>query len=77
MAWLDARTRALAAAARLLFTDGIAVTGVDAVAREAEVSVVSLHKHFASRNGLAAAVLAHRLQVWEEVLQAEVGASAP
>lgn len=75
MARPDTRTQTLDAAERLLFTDGIAVTGVDAVAREAGVSVVTLYKHFGSKDGLIGAVLSRRLQAWDEVWQAEVDAT--
>ena len=68
----DTRTKTLDAAERLFFTDGIAVTGVDAVAREADVSVVTLYKHFGSKDGLIGAVLSRRLQAWDEVWQAHV-----
>ena len=71
----DARTRTLDAAERLLFTDGIAVTGVDAVAREAGVSVVTLYKHFGSKDGLIGAVLSRRLEAWDEVWRARIGAT--
>jgi AcrR family transcriptional regulator len=75
MARLDIRTQALDAAESLFFTNGIAVTGVDAVAREADVSVVTLYKHFGSKDGLIGAVLCRRLQVWDEVWQAKVDAT--
>ena len=68
----DTRTQTLDAAERLFFSDGIAVTGVDAVAREAGVSVVTLYKHFGSKDGLVGAVLSRRLQAWDEVWQAQV-----
>lgn len=75
MARPDTRTRTLDAAERLLFGDGIAVTGVDAVAREAGVSVVTLYRHFGSKDGLVGAVLSRRLQAWDEVWQAHVDAA--
>lgn len=68
----DTRTKTLDAAERLFFTDGISVTGVDAVARAAGVSVVTLYKHFGSKEGLIGAVLSRRLQAWDEVWQAHV-----
>ena len=75
MARPDTRTQTLDAAERLFFTDGISVTGVDAVARAAGVSVVTLYKHFGSKDGLVGAVLERRLQAWEEVWQAQVDAA--
>src|SRR3712207_5792333 len=75
MARPDTRTQTLDAAERLFFTDGISVTGVDAVARAAGVSVVTLYKHFGSKDGLVGAVLERRLQAWDEVWQAQVDAA--
>ena len=75
MARPDTRTHILDAAERLLFTDGIAVTGVDAVAREAGVSVVTLYKHFGSKDGLIGAVLSRRLRAWDEIWEAQVDAT--
>src|SRR3712207_1886442 len=74
MARSDLRIQILDAAERSFYTDGIAVTGVDAVARAAGVSVVTLYKHFGSKDGLVGAVLTRRLDVWNEVWQAEVDA---
>jgi AcrR family transcriptional regulator len=71
----DVRTQALDAAERLFFTDGIAVTGVDSVARAADISVVTLYKHFGSKDGLLGAVLSRRLGAWAEVWQAQVDAT--
>jgi AcrR family transcriptional regulator len=71
----DTRSKTLDAAERLFFTDGIAVTGVDAVAREADVSVVTLYKHFGSKDGLIGAVLSRRLQAWDDVWQAQADAT--
>lgn len=74
MARADLRTAALDAAERLFFSDGIAVTGVDAVAREAGVSVVTLYNHFGNKDGLVGAVLERRLAGWDEAWQAEIDA---
>ena len=68
----DTRARTLDAAERLFFSNGIATTGVDAVAREAGVSVVTLYKHFGSKDGLLGAVLSRRLAAWDEVWQEQV-----
>ena len=46
-----------------------------AVAREAEVSVVTLYEHFGSKDGLVASVLSRRPGTWDEVWQAEVDAT--
>ena len=76
MARTDTRTRTLDAAERLFFSDGIAVTGVDAVAREAGVSVVTLYKHFGSKDGLVGAVLSRRLDAWDAAWQAQIDRAA-
>src|SRR3712207_5890046 len=70
MARPDLRTQILNAAERSFYTDGIGVTGVDAVARAAGVSVVTLYKHFGSKDGLVGAVLSRRLEAWSDVWQA-------
>lgn len=75
MAPAETRTRALDAAERLFYSDGIAITGVDAVAREAGISVVTLYKHFENKDGLVAAVLERRLETWRTVWTEEVDAA--
>lgn len=75
MARPDTRSRILDAAEQQFFGDGIAVTGVDAVARGAGVSVVTLYAHFGSKDGLVSAVLARRLEAWDQVWQAHVDAA--
>lgn len=74
MSTRDTRSRTLDAAERLFYSDGIAVTGVDAVARDAAVSVVTLYKHFGSKDGLVAAVLSRRLEAWLAAWREEVAA---
>jgi AcrR family transcriptional regulator len=75
MARPDLRTQTLDAAERLFFTDGINVTGVDAVAQAAGVSVVTLYKHFGSKDGLVGAVLSRRLMTWDEIWRARADAA--
>ncbi|MFC8191208.1 TetR/AcrR family transcriptional regulator [Cellulomonas sp. NPDC057328] len=58
------RERILDAAEGLFFRDGIAVTGVDAVAAAAGVAVVTLYKHVGSKDNLLHAVLRRRLDAW-------------
>ncbi|WP_196250791.1 TetR/AcrR family transcriptional regulator [Cellulomonas sp. JZ18] len=60
----DTRERILDAAERLFFRDGIAVTGVDAVAAAAGVAVVTLYKHAGSKDALLRDVLRRRLDSW-------------
>ncbi|ROR73011.1 TetR/AcrR family transcriptional regulator [Bogoriella caseilytica] len=63
---LHTRDRILDAAELLFFRDGIAVTGVDAVAAEAGVSVVTLYKHHRSKENLLREVLRRRFDSWVE-----------
>ncbi|WP_435743761.1 TetR/AcrR family transcriptional regulator [Nocardioides sp. SYSU DS0663] len=60
----DTRTRILDAAEGLFFQEGIAVTGVDKVASAAGVAIVTLYKHFGSKDNLLREVLARRLRDW-------------
>ena len=58
------RTRILDAAERLFFQEGIARTGVDRTAAAAGVSIVTLYKHFGSKDNLLREILDRRLQDW-------------
>ncbi|GAA1307717.1 TetR/AcrR family transcriptional regulator [Saccharothrix xinjiangensis] len=58
------RERILDAAEALFFHDGIAVTGVDRVAASAGVAIVTLYKHFGTKDNLLREVLARRLEAW-------------
>jgi len=58
------RDRLLDAAESLFFQEGIAVTGVDRVAAAAGVSIVTLYKHFGSKDNLLRKVLDRRLHAW-------------
>lgn len=58
--------RILDAAELLFFRDGIAVTGVDAVAAAAEVAVVTLYKYYGSKENLLYEVLRRRFDSWVE-----------
>jgi AcrR family transcriptional regulator len=60
------RDRILDSAERLFFQEGIAVTGVDRVAAEAGVAIVTLYKHFGSKDNLLREVLDRRLGAWIE-----------
>ena len=70
-----ARDRLLDAAEDLFFSDGIAITGVDAVAASAGVAIATLYAHFGSKDGLLAAVLERRLAAWTECWEAAVAAA--
>jgi AcrR family transcriptional regulator len=60
----DTRTRIMDAAEMLFFQEGIAVTGVDRVAATAGVAIVTLYKHFGSKDNLLREVLSRRLESW-------------
>lgn len=74
MAARDVRTPILDSAEELFFNDGIAVTAIDAVARSADVSVVTVYKHFGSKDGLLEAVLERRLDAWKALWQSQIDA---
>jgi AcrR family transcriptional regulator len=57
-----ARRKLLDTAADLFYREGIGTTGVDRISAEAGVSKRSLYQHFASKDGLVAAALAHHGQ---------------
>jgi AcrR family transcriptional regulator len=63
-ATLNTRDRIVNAAEELFFQQGIAVTGVDRVAATAGVAIVTLYKHFGSKDNLLREVLARRLESW-------------
>lgn len=60
------RNRILDAGENLFFNEGIAATGVDRVASAAEVAIVTLYKHFGSKDNLLREVLSRRLQAWTQ-----------
>lgn len=64
MSTTETRTRILDAAERLFFNEGIAVTGIDEVAREAGVAIATLYKHGGSKEQVLADVLERRLESW-------------
>ncbi|MFT8180979.1 helix-turn-helix domain-containing protein, partial [Mycobacteroides chelonae] len=55
-----ARERLLEAAAQLTYLNGIDVTGVDAIAKQAGVTKRTLYQHFRSKDELVAAALQAR-----------------
>ncbi|WP_222195278.1 TetR/AcrR family transcriptional regulator [Modestobacter italicus] len=59
-----ARERLLTAAGELFYESGIAATGVDAVLQRAGVSPATMYAHFAGKDGLVAAYLEERHQLW-------------
>lgn len=58
------RDRILDAAENLFFHEGITTTGVDRVAAQAGVAIVTLYKHFGSKDNLLREVLSRRLLAW-------------
>ncbi|MCZ2826551.1 MULTISPECIES: TetR/AcrR family transcriptional regulator [unclassified Modestobacter] len=61
-----ARERLLAAAGELFYESGIAATGVDAVLARAQVAPATMYAHFAGKDGLVAAYLEQRFEVWRQ-----------
>ncbi len=61
-----ARDRLLDAADAVFFADGSTHEGVDRVLAEAHVSVATLYAQFGSKDGLIAAALRRRLDLWDE-----------
>lgn len=60
------RDRILDAAESLFFHEGITTTGVDRVAAQAGVAIVTLYKHFGSKDNLLREVLSRRLLAWTQ-----------
>ncbi|MBM6622463.1 TetR/AcrR family transcriptional regulator [Micrococcaceae bacterium RIT802] len=71
----NTRERLLDAAEGLFFQEGIAVTGVDRVAEAAGVAIVTLYKHFGSKDNLLREVLARRLAAWTRHWDAALAAA--
>ncbi len=62
-----AAERIMEAASRLFYERGIRAVGVDTIAAEANVTKVTLYKHFGSKDGLVAAHLHARDERWREL----------
>ena len=69
------RDRILDAAESLFFREGITTTGVDQVAAAAGVAIVTLYKHFGSKDNLLREVLSRRLREWTRHWDAAVAAA--
>ncbi|GAA1138837.1 TetR/AcrR family transcriptional regulator [Nesterenkonia lutea] len=69
------RDRILDAGEGLFFQEGIATTGVDRVAASAGVSIVTLYKHFGSKDNLLREILARRLAEWTVHWDAAIAAA--
>ncbi|MEX5303108.1 TetR/AcrR family transcriptional regulator [Kocuria sabuli] len=70
------RDRILDAAENLFFHEGITTTGVDRVAAQAGVAIVTLYKHFGSKDNLLREVLSRRLHAWTQHWDAAVAAAS-
>jgi AcrR family transcriptional regulator len=69
-----ARTLILNTAIRLFCRDGISVTGVDTIIREAGVARMTLYNQFGSKEGLLIAALEHESATWRSWFFARVAA---
>jgi len=69
------KDRILNAAENLFFQEGINITGVDRVASSAGVSIVTLYKHFGSKDNLLREVLDRRLTEWTAHWDAAIAAA--
>lgn len=69
------KDRILNAAENLFFQEGINITGVDRVASSAGVSIVTLYKHFGSKDNLLREVLDRRLTEWTSHWDAAIAAA--
>jgi AcrR family transcriptional regulator len=67
--------RILDAAESLFFQEGITTTGVDRVAAAAGVAIVTLYKHFGSKDNLLCEVLSRRLRAWTEHWEGAIAAA--
>lgn len=71
-----ARERLLKAAAELFYADGVAATGIDAIAARAGVAEMSLYNNFASKAELVNACIAARRAEWQGLYQVRPAAAA-
>jgi AcrR family transcriptional regulator len=68
----DTRDKLIDAARRCFYRQGIAATGVEAIAAEAGVTKRTLYNHFASKEDLVVAYLRQRHDQWLPVLHAHL-----
>ena len=71
----DDRTRIVEAADRLFYGRGIQAVGMDAVRAESGVPLKRLYAQFGSKDALVAAVLRHRMTVWDAGIAAAAAAA--
>lgn len=70
------RERLLDAADSLLFIEGAFATPVDTILKRAGASPPSLYAHFGNKEGLIAAALRRRLNIWTQVWDDAIAAAA-
>lgn len=70
------RERLLDAADSLLFIEGAFATPVDAILKAAGASPPSLYSHFGNKQGLIAAALRRRFEVWTQVWNDSIAAAS-
>jgi len=61
---IDPKTRILATATRLFYTQGYHATGINQILKEAEVARASLYMHYPSKEDLCIAFLNFRHEYW-------------
>ena len=69
------RERLLDAADSLLFIQGAFATPVDTILKRAGASPPSLYAHFGNKEGLIAAALRRRLNIWTQVWDDAIAAA--
>ena len=69
------RERLLDAADALLFVEGAFATPVDTILKAAGASPPSLYSHFGNKEGLVAAALHRRYEVWKQVWDDQIAAA--
>jgi len=62
----DARRRILDTAARLFVDEGVGSVGINRIVTESDVAVMTLYRHFASRDALIEAVIQDQDRCWRE-----------
>lgn len=70
-----ARERLLTAADELMFVDGVVLTPVDVILRQAGASPATLYTNFGNKDGLIAAALERRLEEWTAVWDKAIAAA--
>lgn len=69
---LSPRDRLLKAANHLFYKEGIRSVGINSILEESQTPIMTLYRHFGSKDGLAAAYLDRRGERTREVVESEV-----